>query len=219
MNNNDQLVEAANNGDVSACIRLFNKYRHGMDGVESNINESLIWLKKAVEQNDAWAIYNLGLLYEEGIGVDKSLTKAIELFIKAHELDSNFSGVKLGLIYEYGIGVEKDITKSIDYWATSAEHGYLWSQLHLACLYDKGEKIPEDQDEAKKWYSKFEEKLSALEEDKEKLFSKLANENFVPAIESLIRAYSLGLYGYKADKDKAELWKEKLEEAGSLLSS
>jgi TPR repeat protein len=41
------------------------------------------WYQKAAAQGDVTAQYNLGILYEKGIGVQKDNTQAAELFKKA----------------------------------------------------------------------------------------------------------------------------------------
>ena len=51
----------------------------------------------------------MGLLYEEGDGVEVDLSKALSLHKKGHDLKNYFSTYNLGRFYFFGIGIEKNI--------------------------------------------------------------------------------------------------------------
>jgi hypothetical protein len=72
-------------------------------------------------------MYLLGHLYEKGLGVEKSLSKAIELYHKACEDKDDISdqaAYRLGYAYYDGLGVERDLKKSKYYFDLAIEHGY-----------------------------------------------------------------------------------------------
>lgn len=48
-------------------------------------NEAFEWYEKASNSNDPYAFFNLGECYENGIGVNRNLTKAKEWYLKAKE--------------------------------------------------------------------------------------------------------------------------------------
>ena len=45
-----------------------------------DINKAFYWLAKASGNNHEKAQYSLGLLYEEGLGVEKDISKTIDLY-------------------------------------------------------------------------------------------------------------------------------------------
>ena len=50
-----------------------------------NYKEGVYWLKKAAEQGEAVAQYNLGVCYNKGLGVKQDTNKALFWFKKAEE--------------------------------------------------------------------------------------------------------------------------------------
>ena len=58
-------------------------YKHGQ-GVDVNYKKAIEWYKKAAEQGDAQAQYNVGVMYEFGPqGVDQSDSMAMRWYAKA----------------------------------------------------------------------------------------------------------------------------------------
>lgn len=53
--------------------------------VKQNTTEGVMWLRKAAEQGNTAAQYNLGMLYEDGSGVKKDLQEALKWYGKAAE--------------------------------------------------------------------------------------------------------------------------------------
>jgi TPR repeat protein len=83
--------QAAEGGDTMACFNLAMRYLAG-DGVESSPQETRRWLEKALTADGqdevtlrlkADASYELGLLYENGSGVEKNVVKALQLYQEA----------------------------------------------------------------------------------------------------------------------------------------
>ena len=63
--------------------------------VEKSITESIKWYKKALDQNDPRAAYNLGNLYEKGNDVEKDLNKAYRYYELAYEMGLDIAKNKL----------------------------------------------------------------------------------------------------------------------------
>jgi TPR repeat protein len=57
--------------------------KQGGDGVEKDLNRALKWLNRSVENGNAEAHYELGLLYETGEGVAVNKVEACKLYKKA----------------------------------------------------------------------------------------------------------------------------------------
>ena len=54
-------------------------------GVAKDDAEAVKWYRKAAEQNDAWAQFNLGYCYANGQGVAKDKVEAVKWYRKAAE--------------------------------------------------------------------------------------------------------------------------------------
>jgi len=65
------------------------------------------WHNKAAEQGNAYAQYNLGLLYEKGTGVEQDYRQAAQWFRKAMEQGGYYASHHLGALYERGQGVPR----------------------------------------------------------------------------------------------------------------
>ena len=69
------------------------------------------WLPLA-ELGDAEAQYNLGVMYDEGAGVERDLTLAAEWFRRAAEQGFIDAQTNLGMMYMTGQGVPQDRTEA-----------------------------------------------------------------------------------------------------------
>ncbi len=65
----------------------------------------------------------LGVLYENGEGVEKNLIKAAQFYSKACDLNNGRGCNNLGVLYEYGQGVEKDLTKAAYFYSKACKLG------------------------------------------------------------------------------------------------
>ena len=91
--------------------------------IQKDLAKTVELWRKAAEQGDIEAQYNLGVCYYNGIGVMKDLSKAVELWRKAAEQGDTEAQYNLGVCYYNGIGVIKDLSKAVDLWRKAAEQG------------------------------------------------------------------------------------------------
>merc|ERR1711879_726196 len=76
------LLRSANNGHARAQAMLGGMLAERIpDNPESPdtqraVREAVRWLQEAADQNDAAGLYNIGLLYARGLGVNQDLQKA-----------------------------------------------------------------------------------------------------------------------------------------------
>jgi len=74
-------------------------YYWGNNGKKVNYTEAIKWYRKAAEQGNSMAMHSLGMCYEKGHGVAKSITEAIKWYRKAAgqgEVASTFALERLG---------------------------------------------------------------------------------------------------------------------------
>jgi TPR repeat protein len=82
-------------------------YRKG-EGVQQDSKQAAAWYRKAADQGDTVAQFNLALMYHEGQGVQQDFKQAAAWYRKA--ADQGVAGAQgnLGAMYEKGYGVQQD---------------------------------------------------------------------------------------------------------------
>jgi uncharacterized protein len=96
--------------------------------------------KLAVEEN-AEAIYHLGMAYHTGSQVDRDYEKALSYFEESARLGDPLGAYKLGCYYDgQGEGqVDRNVEKALKYKLIAAKAGYAQAQQDVARIYaDKG---------------------------------------------------------------------------------
>lgn len=111
-------------------------------------------LRKASEQGNAEAQFELGKAYSEGLGVKKDVIEATKWFRNAAEQDHTEALLKLGVAYELGQGVPKDDAEAVRWFRKAAEKGEARAQFNLGTMYAGGGGVPKDDAEAVKWFRK-----------------------------------------------------------------
>jgi len=80
------------------------------------------WLPLA-ELGDVEAQYNLGVLYDEGAGVEQDLAVAADWYRKAAEQGFIDAQTNLGTMYYYGHGVACDYQEAAKWFRLAADQG------------------------------------------------------------------------------------------------
>jgi len=111
-------------------------------------------VKKAAEQGNANAQYNLGVCYAEGKGVKQDYTEAVKWFVKAAGQGNAEAQFNIGFLYERGTGVNKDYTEAIKWYKKAAEQGISEAQFKLGMYYEYGIGVEKDAVKAAGWFLK-----------------------------------------------------------------
>jgi len=109
--------------------------------------------KPLAEQGDVSAQYNLGLLYESGLGVVQDAFEAVKWYRLAADQGDASAQYNLGVIYDEGHGVPQDYTKAVKWYKLAAEQGDASAQSNLGVMYDNGWGVPHDHITAYMWFS------------------------------------------------------------------
>lgn len=80
------------------------------------------WLPLA-ELGDAEAQYNLGVMYDEGAGIDQDLAKAVSWYRKAADQGFVDAQTNLGTMYYYGQGIPRDHAEAARWFKRAASQG------------------------------------------------------------------------------------------------
>jgi TPR repeat protein len=119
-----------------------------------NYTEAVKWYRKAAEQGNANAQYNLGMMYDNGSGVEKNKVEAVKWYRKAAEQGYANAQYNLGVMYECGSGVEENEIEALKWYRKAAEQGNVYHQYNLGVMYTNGSGVEKNEIEAVKWYRK-----------------------------------------------------------------
>ena len=111
-------------------------------------------VKKAAEKGEASAMFNLGLCYKNGIGVEKNLMEAVKWFKKAAEKGEASAMYNLGLCYHYGKGVRKNKMEAVKWYRQAADKGIVHAMKNLGLCYKYGTGVRKNKMEAVKWFNR-----------------------------------------------------------------
>ena len=127
--------------------------RQATEVVEDDL-EAVLRYRKAAEQGDARAQFNLGLKYANGEGVPKDDREAVQWYRRAAEQGHAGAQLNLGFMYSEGRGVPKDDRQAVQWYRKAAEQRNANAQFNLGLMYMLGEGVAEDDREAVLWYRK-----------------------------------------------------------------
>lgn len=121
---------------------------------DENYTEGFICFKKAAEQGNKDAQYNLSLAYQKGVGVEKNLTEAIKWARRSAEQGHTEAQYNLGLYYYTGTGVSTNYKEAIKWIYDCAQQGSAKAQHLLGHAYEYGNGVINNYIEAVRWYRK-----------------------------------------------------------------
>ena len=127
-----------NSMQVSCQVKLGDIFRK-----IDQIDEAIVWYKKAYENNDIHSAYALGCIYEEL----EEFNKAKEYFLEAIEKNHANSRIHLGRIY-YNEGKYEDAKKMFE---ITAHENNIYSQHMVGLICEEN---MQDYTNAKFWYEK-----------------------------------------------------------------
>lgn len=105
-----------------------------------------------MEQQNAAALFELGMGHVYGNGVEQSYEKAIELISQAADLGHVEAIYNLAIFYHYGYGVDVDLEKAYGLYLRSAELGYAKGMHLIGRFYYNGLHVEQDYGKAIAWF-------------------------------------------------------------------
>jgi TPR repeat protein len=96
----------------------------------------------AAEEGHIDSQFNVALMYENGIGVDKDAKKALEWYRKASHQGSSAAQFNLGVLYENGRGTKVDFAAANEWYRAAAVQGDPLAIGNLGMLYIRGDGVP-----------------------------------------------------------------------------
>ena len=107
--------------------------------------------RRMAEQGQAAAQYNLGIMYEYGLGVRQNDVEAARWYRKASVQGVSVAQYKLGIMYDNGWGVPPSDTEAVRWYRNAAEQGHPFAQHDLAFMYAAGTGVAQDYLRAYMW--------------------------------------------------------------------
>jgi uncharacterized protein len=96
------------------------------------------------DQGDAFAQFNLGVMYDYGQVFPKDDKEAVKWYRLAAEQGHTSAQYFLGVMYDVGSGVPEDDKEAVKWYRKAAEQGHAKAQYFLGGMYNEGEGVPED---------------------------------------------------------------------------
>ena len=108
------------------------------------------WYQRAGDQSHLQALFNQGMLYFLGDGVEQDKQKAFSCFERSANENETRAQVFLGILYENGI--VRDLPKAVSSYRKAAWQGDAFARFHLARMYYHGKGVAPDHAQALHWY-------------------------------------------------------------------
>ncbi len=161
--------------------------------ISGNYEQATAYYESASELGNAWAQFELGICYSNGLGVPQDPFEAFKWYKKSAERGNISAQCQLAHCYQSGIGVTQNNNEAFNWFRIAASHGEAWSQFNLGSYYENGQNL----NEAVSWYRKS------------------AEQGFAEAQKRLALLYSEGK-GVLHDVHEAFNWTLKAAEQGDM---
>lgn len=112
-----------------------------------------IWQKLA-EADDAQAMNNLGVLYDQGQGVEPDTGRALHWFARSAKAGHPSGMSNYGRMLEQGRGMPANPAEAARWFDLAARQGQPEAQYNLGLLYERGRGVQRDSKAAAAWYSR-----------------------------------------------------------------
>lgn len=129
-------------------------YTAGHGGVKVDYPKAVAWFREAGVNGVANARYNLGVLYQQGMGVEKNISQAIGWYKAAAKLDHPEAQYNLGIAYIEGTGTPYNPGKAAMYFEQAADAGIVEAAYNLGLILENGLLSSPNPREALMWYKK-----------------------------------------------------------------
>ncbi len=171
-------------------------WQMGKDAYDQNDYATAIkvW-RPLADEGDAIAQYWLGVMYDDGEGVDQDDAEALKWYLKSAGQGYAAAQYWLGVMYDDGEGVDQDDDEALKWYRKAARQGDAAAQYSLGIMYQEGQGVEQDDAEALKWYRR------------------AARQGYAHAQYRLGVMYQEG-QGVEQDDDEALKWYRKAAEQG-----
>lgn len=152
--------DAYNAGDFKTAFELYEKLSNegnadaqtslafmlqNAQGCEADEAKALELYTKAAEKDQPYALFNLGVLYANGLGgAEHDLFKAHELYMQAAIREVPQAMYEAALMLERGLGCTANFSEAAFWYEEGAKRGHLECFNNLGVLYKEGHGVIQD---------------------------------------------------------------------------
>jgi len=149
-----QKIEAAAfKGQADAQHDLGAIYTAGPGDIAQNFEKANFWFLQAAQKNVPNAIYNLGVLNHQGLGVEQDLDKALYWYREAAKRGHAEAQYNLGISHIEGIGTDYNPALAAGFFERAANNGIVEAAYNLGLIYENGLLGNVKLEEAMLWYN------------------------------------------------------------------
>jgi dipeptidyl aminopeptidase/acylaminoacyl peptidase len=134
---------SADQGHAAAQTQMGISYLKGENAIQ-DYAVAREWFGKAATNGDATAMFYLGGMSRDGLGVARNLDDAARLFQRASDLGSNEATADLASAYREGQGVVQDFGRALALYRKAATAGDPGAMYFLARMYAQGQGVSAD---------------------------------------------------------------------------
>jgi len=178
----------------------FAGFDEGLRAYDSgNFFEALRNWQPLAERGDANAQFNLGLIYENGRGVNVDYVQALHWYERAAGHGHVNAQNNLGGLYYRGQGAQQDYEQALYWYRKAAAGGSASAQFNLGFMYGAGHGVAQSDELAVHWYQR------------------AADGGNAQAQRMLSRLYAIGC-GVAQDAQLSAMWYRKAAQSGMAES-
>jgi TPR repeat protein len=127
-------------------------YTSGQAGVDQNYERAAFWFRQAAGQGIANAAYNLGVLYQQGLGQEQDLQRALDWYRRAAMMNHPEAQYNLGIAYIEGVGTRYNPAMAAAFFEKAAFSGIVEAAYNLGLILENGLLGEVRMDDAMVWY-------------------------------------------------------------------
>ncbi len=222
-----KAVRACNKAlkEYPGSVRL--KYQYGRALHKGGFYENALkWYRKAADEGHVFAMYRLGIIYDDGEIVEKDVAQALKWNRKAADKGNADAMYNIGVIYSFDEtgqfleNAHKDIAQALKWFRKAADKGNADAMYNLGVIYESGESGQKDIAQALKWYRKAADKGDA--ESKTivaRLESEVAEKEKAKAKKAAVQQQILAASNRAVEKDAVYVLKARLGDLCEVLEN
>ena len=146
------LEEKAFDGVAEAQHDLAALYVAGQQGVKQNYERAAFWFQRSAEQGIGNAAYNLGVLYQQGLGQPQDIQRALDWYRRASQLGHPEAQYNLGIAYIEGVGTRYNPGLAAAFFQEAAFKGIPEAAYNLGLILENGLLGEVRNEDALRWY-------------------------------------------------------------------
>jgi TPR repeat protein len=129
--------------------------KRGLDAANSNdYATAMVQFRIAAEDGNAVADYNIGFMYQNGLGVAPDYAQAMQFYQLAAARGETSALNQIGFLYRNGLGVTQDYVQAMHWYRLAADKGYAIGQYNVGFLYANGLGVDQSATAARDWMTK-----------------------------------------------------------------